>query len=89
MDGLRDPLLWLQAVIAVALLALAAVAIRRWGPGRLKRSVYCPETSLRAKVAVLRKEADWGTFRATDITACSRFPGGGPVSCQKNCLARL
>jgi len=88
MEGLHDSMLWLQVAVVVTLWTFAAFLIRRWGPGRRKCSVYCPETSRRAKVAARWKEGDWGTFHAAEITACSRFPGG-PVTCQKQCLARL
>jgi hypothetical protein len=88
MEGLHDPLVWNQIVTVVGLWALVALAIHRWGPGRRKSTVYCPETSTPMKVTVLQREADWGTFRPADITACSRFPGAA-VACDKKCLARI
>jgi hypothetical protein len=39
-------------------------------------------------VHVVQIEPHFGAIRAEDITACSLF-GGGPVSCDKACLARL
>jgi len=64
------------------------VAIRHWGPGIARRGVSCPETRTRAKVNVLQVEPHFGAIQARDIVACSLF-GGGPVACDKKCLAQL
>ncbi len=88
MNALHDPRVWMAIAGVVAVWAVVAVWIRRWGPGRIGHVVYCPETNQRARVVVLQKEAAWGTFRAADISACSRFPGAA-VTCDKRCLAHL
>ena len=63
-------------------------SIWRWGPGRAKHSVLCPEKQLRAKLVVEQREGDFGSLRANDVAACSLFPEG-PLNCNKECLARL
>jgi len=65
-----------------------AMAIRHWGLGLARRRVRCPETHARAEVRVVQVEPSFGAIRTGDVTACSLF-GGGPVSCDKPCLARL
>lgn len=65
-----------------------AMAIRSYGPGRLKRSLRCPDKSTRAKMVVLYSEREFGSVQAADVTACSLF-GTAPVTCEKACLARL
>ncbi len=88
LNGLHDPRLWMTLAGVVAAWALVASGIRRWGPGKVRHVVDCPETKKKANVVVLQKEATWGTYRAADITGCSRFPGA-PVTCDKGCLTQL
>lgn len=80
--------LWLA--IAVVLLAwmAAAFAVRRWGPGLVRRHVRCPEQQRRATVLTMQMEAGYGAIRTSDVLACDLL-GNGPVTCGKKCLARL
>lgn len=75
---------------AVVLLAWvgAALMIRRWGPGTIRRQVRCPERLRRATVLAVQTEAGYGAIRASDVLACNLL-GTGPVTCDKRCLARL
>ena len=83
-----DPLVLAVAAWVVLVVAAGTMVIRRWGPGRVKRSVRCPDKNTEAKLVVLYTEPKWGTLTATDVAACSLF-GAGPVGCDKACLARL
>jgi hypothetical protein len=87
MNGLYNPWVWMAVAGVVAVWAVVAVWIRRWGPGQVGHLVDCPEKNQKARIVVLQKEAAWGTFRAADVTACSLFSGA--VTCEKRCLARL
>ena len=81
----------LQLVEVVGVLGswgVLAVAIRRWGPGRAKRTVRCPITKGRARIVVEQKEGDFGSLRVADVTACSLFPET-LLTCDKECLARV
>ena len=64
---------------------LVAFAIRRWGPGLVKRSTHCPVSGQRARVVAAQQEGDFGCLRVADAVACSLFPGG-PLNCKKECL---
>jgi hypothetical protein len=88
MNVLHDPRVWITVVGVLAVWAVVAAGIRRWGPGQAGHVVDCPETKQKTRVLVLQKEAGWGTLRAADVTACSRFPGEA-VTCDKECLAQL
>ncbi len=81
---------WYMVVVPWLILFWGAVAlaIRHYGPGRLKRSLRCPDKSTRAKMVVLYSEREFGSVQASDVTACSLF-GTAPVTCEKACLARL
>ncbi len=65
------------------------LSVRRWGPGRRKRSVRCPEKKQRAKVLVEHREGDYGSVHAADVIACSLLPKERPVTCEKKCLDQL
>lgn len=67
--------------------AVAFYTIRRWGPGRARRAVRCPEKKARARVVVEQRESEFGRLAVTDVTACSLLDG--PVTCDKACLARF
>jgi hypothetical protein len=54
----------------------------------VKRAVRCPQKSVGAKLEVLYREPEFGCVQAADVTACSLF-GAAPVTCDKECLARL
>jgi len=82
---------------AAQVLAMAAVAgawgvfaytVRRWGPGRRRRSVRCPEKKRRARLVVEQREGDFGSLRVVDVDACSLLPEG-PVTCGKECLEKF
>jgi hypothetical protein len=62
--------------------------IYRWGPGRGRRRVFCPDKGVRAKVEVELEEGDFGRLRVADAVACSLFPGA-PLTCDKDCLRQL
>ena len=62
--------------------------ICRWGPGRGRRRVVCPEKGVRATVEVEQAEGDFGRLRAVDAMTCSLFPGA-PLTCDKSCLRQL
>jgi hypothetical protein len=62
--------------------------IYRWGPGRRRRRVVCPEKGVRATVEVEQKEGDFGRLRAVDAVACSLVPDE-PLTCDKECLRQL
>lgn len=64
------------------------LAIRRWGPGRVRRKVDCPLKRVAAKVLVDQREADFGSLRAADVLDCSLF-ADAHLTCGKECLARL
>lgn len=80
----------MAAAVAAVLSAWAVVgfAIRRWGPGRARRSVRCPTTSLRARVVVDQGEGDFGSLRVSDVVSCSLLPDG-PLTCGKKCLSQF
>lgn len=78
-----------EAVLAViAVWAVAAVVIRRFGPGRVCRRVYCPEKHVAARVVAVQSEAGFGTLRTTDIVECNLL-APLPIDCGKRCLAKL
>lgn len=78
----------IQVVGVLLAWLVAAYAIWKWGPGLRKRSVRCPEKKVRAKVLVDQREAEFGSLRVTDVTACSLF-ADAPLTCGKECLGRL
>lgn len=84
----------MDAAQIVAVLGVAsawtvfAFTLRRWGPGRAKRSVRCPVKNVRAKLHVVQEESDFGRLRMADVTACSLYPHE-PLACSKECLARF
>jgi len=76
------------AILTVVVVwAVAIYTIHRWGPGRDRRSVRCPDKGVRARVVVEQREAGFGELAVTDVAACSLLRG--PVTCDKGCLARL
>jgi hypothetical protein len=81
----------LQIVLLVSLVFLiwvvAIVFLRNVGPGRVWRSVRCPEKQKQASLVVLYHEPLWGRLEAADVSSCSLLEG--PVTCSKQCLARL
>ncbi len=81
---------WYMVVVPWLILFWGAVAlvIRRYGPGRVKRSARCPDKNVRAKVTVLYGEPAFGSVQAADVTTCSLF-STAPITCDKACLARL
>ena len=80
--------LWFAAGLVVVAWVAAAFVIRRWGPGRVRRLVFCPEQHIPTHVVALRSEAGFGALRTTDIVKCDLL-GPGPVTCEKRCLVRL
>ncbi len=81
---------WLlfSAALVVAAWIGAAFLIRRWGPGRARRRVFCPEQKVPTHVIAEASEAGYGAIRTTDIVKCDLL-GPGPVTCSKHCMARL
>ncbi len=80
--------LWLAAMVVVIAWVATALAIRRWGPGQVRRRVLCPEKSLFTHVLAVRSEAGYGAIRTTDIARCDLL-AAGPVTCAKRCLVNL
>lgn len=79
----------LLAILAVAAAwSVFAYTVWRWGPGRRRRSVRCPEKNKRARLVVEQRESGFGTLQVTDVTACSLLPDG-PVTCDKQCLRKF
>lgn len=83
-----DPIVLLEILAVLAAWALVFFGIRRWGPGRSRHWVRCPEHKKRARVLVDYKEGDFGSVRATDVKACSLLPEQ-PPTCDKECLTKL
>lgn len=83
-----DTLHMVEVVGVLGAWGVLALAIRRWGPGRAKRSVRCPTKQVRAKVVVEQGEGDFGSLRVSDVTRCSLFRDA-PLTCAKECLAKL
>ncbi len=79
---------WLAGFVVVIAWAVAAFTIWRWGPGRARRPVFCPEQHIPTHVVAVRSEMGFGTLRTSDIVQCDLL-GPGPVTCGKRCLARL
>lgn len=74
------------AILAVLIAwTMVFLAIRRWGPGQIRRSLLCPEKEIPAGVTFLRQEGSFGSLRVADVTKCSLFPGT-PVTCDKHCM---
>ena len=79
----------LLAILAVvAAWSVFAYTVWRWGPGRRRRSVHCPEKNQRARLVVQQHESGFGTLQVTNVTACSLLPDG-PVTCDKECLKQF
>lgn len=84
----------MDAVQGLTILAVAgawgvfAYTVRRWGPGRARRSVRCPEKNQKARLMVEQREGDFGSLRVVDVTACSLLPDE-KVTCGKECLDRM
>lgn len=76
------------AVVVLAAWIGAAFLIRRWGPGRARRRVFCPEAKVPTHVVAVASEAGFGAIRTTDIVKCDLL-GPGPVTCEKRCMVRL
>jgi hypothetical protein len=67
-----------------AIVVATVYGLYRWGPGRVHRSVQCPEKKVRAQVEMVVKEGSFGAVVNDDIASCSLLPG--PVDCEKKCL---
>lgn len=84
----------MDAAQGLAILAVASAwgvfgyTLRRWGPGRARRSVRCPEKNQRARLRVEQREGDFGSLRVVDVETCSLLPEG-PVTCDKECLKQF
>ena len=83
-----DTALWLAVAGVVSAWVVTFFSIRRWGPGHVRRQVNCPCKGLRANVVVEQREGEFGSLRVADVVACSLLPEA-PLSCGKECLARL
>lgn len=83
-----DPLLLL--VLGCVLLAwlLVVISMRGYGPGANRRRVRCPEKNRTATLTVMYVEPEFGAVRALDVIECSLLKGG-PVTCEKKCLAQI
>jgi len=75
-------------IINLAIWTLAGYAIWKSGPGQRKRSVRCPEKSVRATVLADQRQADFGCLHVVDVKECMLFPNA-PLDCGKHCMARL
>ena len=78
----------LVTFLVLVVWAVAIAFLFNVGPGKAHRGVRCPETGKRASLVVLFKEPLWGRLEAADVISCS-LRAGGPVTCGKECLARL
>jgi len=67
---------------------IVSFSIWRMGPGRIRRTVQCPEKQIRARVLIEQREGDFGRLRAADALACS-LATGTPLACGKECLTHL
>jgi hypothetical protein len=76
-----------MAAVVVAWI-LVGFAVRRWGPGLVRRHVRCPEKHCRATVMAMQVESGYGAIRTSDVLACDLL-GNRPVDCAKHCLSRL
>ena len=72
-------------VLAAAAVAAGLLAIHRWGPGRSRNWVHCPEKKVDAQILVERKEGSFGALTPPDVASCSLLPEG-KVDCEKKCL---
>lgn len=83
-----DTAQWVAFVTALAWWVVAGLALWRFGPGSHRRTVRCPVKRAKAVVTADEREAGFGELRVLDVTACSLFRGQ-PLTCGKECLARL
>ena len=65
--------------------SIAFGIIRRWGPGIVRRTLFCPEKQVSARVTFRRREGSFGSLKAADVQECSLFPNP-LVTCNKQCL---
>jgi hypothetical protein len=79
---------WFAAIVVLTVWVVAAFVIRRWGPGRFRRRVFCPDQKVPTHVVAVASEAGYGAIRTTDIVRCDLL-GPGPVTCEKRCLVRM
>ena len=79
---------WFSVIVVLTIWVAAALAIRHWGPGRVRRRVFCPEKKVPAHVVAVASEAGYGAIRTTDIVKCDLL-GPGPVTCEKRGMVRL
>ncbi len=82
----------LQLILLVSLVVVIWVIgiafLRNVGPGKVFRSVRCPEKNQRASLTVIYQEPIWGRLEPKDVASCSLLDGE-KVTCGKQCLARL
>ncbi|MBI2956752.1 MAG: hypothetical protein HYY26_05520 [Acidobacteria bacterium] len=83
-----DAALLLAILAVIACWLVVAYGIRRWGPGRAPRWVYCPERKRPAKIVVEQREGTFGQIYVEDVLSCSLFDDR-PLGCDKACLHRL
>ena len=79
---------WLAVIAVAAIWVGAAFLIRRWGPGRARRRVFCPEKKVPTHVLAVASEAGFCAICTTHIVKCGLL-GPGPVTCEKRCMVRL
>lgn len=72
-------------IVAAAVVAAGLFAIHRWGPGRYRNWVRCPEKKVDAQILIERQEGSFGALTPPDVAACSLLPEG-KVDCDKKCL---
>ena len=84
-----EPIHWATVGGVLICWTVLAVTVTRWGPGVRRRRVKCPEKNQRASVLIELKEVAYGVTQAVDIKACSFFPHGDPINCDKRCLQHL
>ncbi len=79
----------LTVAVVVLLFVGAAYVIRHWGVGFGNRAVRCPHEDKEALISTFSyMKGGWGTTMGRDVLQCS-LVGGGPVTCDKGCLAQL
>jgi hypothetical protein len=83
-----DHKIMLGIIVVLAIWTVAGYAIWKWGPGLRKRSVRCPEKSVRATVLADQREAEFGCLHVVDVKGCTLFPSAA-LNCEKPCIAKL
>ena len=82
-----DMNLYLAIALVLMAVVVAVYSIRSYGAGYGARSVVCPKTLKRASISTCWTTR--GGESTCDVVQCSEMLGGQPVTCEKDCLAKL